>query len=101
MTQGRAVKTRPFFSQVETVSADKLGMEQLIYGVLSVIFFCLCCHLFIRNLTAPIPLLVTERVYARSAMQLGKVYKTLAWGTMSGFFLVVVIMSFSQVFTTL
>ncbi|MNL26528.1 hypothetical protein D3C87_1480570 [compost metagenome] len=76
-------------------------MEQLILTLLSVVFFCLCCDQFIKAVLAPIPLLKTERVYARAAMRLGKVYKSAAWGVMTGMFLVGTTISFYQVFTTL
>jgi hypothetical protein len=88
-------------SQVGTSSADKQIMEQIILTFLSVIFFCLCCDQFIKAVVSPIPLLKTERVYARAAMRLGKVYKSTAWGVMTGVFLVGTSYSFYSVFTTL
>lgn len=76
-------------------------MEQLLLGLISVTLFCLCCHQFIRVVVTPIPLLRTERPYARGAMQLGKFYKSLAWGTMTMAFLGGLVVSFHQVFVTL
>lgn len=76
-------------------------MEQELISLLSVLFFCVCCHQFIKTLVTPIPLLVTERPYARAAMQLGKFYKSMAWGMMTGVFLVALVISFKQVFMTL
>ncbi|HEY1079957.1 MAG TPA: hypothetical protein VGE46_07660 [Bdellovibrio sp.] len=76
-------------------------MEQEIISVLSVILFCGCCHQFIKSVVTPIPLLVTERPYARPAMQLGKFYKTMAWGAMTAVFLIALVISFKQVFLTL
>lgn len=80
---------------------DNSFMEIEIISLLSVIFFCLCCHQFIKTVVRPIPLLVTERPYARAAMQLGKFYKSVAWATMTGAFLMGLIFSFQQVFQTL
>lgn len=76
-------------------------MDQEILSVASVILFCLCCHQLIKTIVTPIPLLATERPFARAAMQLGKFYKSLAWGTMTGAFLLGLVFSFHQVFTTL
>lgn len=70
-------------------------------SLLSVIFFCLCCHQFIKTVVSPIPLLTTERPYAYAAMQFGKVYKATAWATMTGTFLLGLVYSFQQVFVTL
>ncbi|WP_415061492.1 hypothetical protein [Bdellovibrio sp.] len=80
---------------------EKKDMEQEILSLISVILFCGCCHQFIKSVLAPIPLLSTERPYARPAMQLGKFYKSAAWGTMTGVFLVGLVISFHQVFTAL
>ncbi|MBO9667216.1 MAG: hypothetical protein J7501_10440 [Bdellovibrio sp.] len=76
-------------------------MENEILTFLSVMLFCLCCRQFIKSVLAPIPLLANERPYARRAMQLGKGYKILAWGSMTGVFLMGTTVSFYQVFTTL
>lgn len=76
-------------------------MDQEILSVASVILFCLCCHQLIKTVVTPIPLLASERPYARSAMQLGKFYKSLAWAIMTFAFLLGLIYSFQQVFTTL
>lgn len=76
-------------------------MDQFILSLISVVLFCVCCHQFIRAIVQPIPLLATERPYARSAMQLGKFYKSLAWGTMTMSFLGGMIFSFQQIFFTL
>jgi hypothetical protein len=88
-------------SQAETVSADTYFMEYEILSILSVIFFCLCCHQFIKTVVKPIPWMATERPYARVAMQFGKVYKGFAWATMTGAFLMGLIFSFQQVFQAL
>ena len=48
-----------------------------------------------------IPALPSERAYAFSAMQVGKVYKVTAWGIMTGVFLLGVSVSFYQVFSSL
>ncbi|MGZ3772123.1 MAG: hypothetical protein ACXVCY_08430 [Pseudobdellovibrionaceae bacterium] len=76
-------------------------MDQEILSVASVILFCLCCHQFIKTIVTPIPLLAMERPYAFGAMQIGKFYKSLAWGTMTGAFLSALVFSFYQVFTAL
>lgn len=76
-------------------------MEQELLSVISVVLFCGCCHQFIKTVVTPIPLLPTERPYARSAMQLGKFYKSVAWGTMTAAFLGGLVISFHHVFTTL
>ena len=76
-------------------------MELEILSILSVIFFCLCAHQLIKTVVQPIPLLASERPYARAAMQLGKFYKSLAWGAMTAAFLVGLVFSFQQVFQTL
>lgn len=76
-------------------------MEHEILSLLSVILFCVCCHQLIKTVVTPIPLLSTERPYARAAMQLGKFYKSVAWGTMTGAFLGGLVMSFQQVFLTI
>ncbi|WP_374080309.1 hypothetical protein [Bdellovibrio bacteriovorus] len=76
-------------------------MDQELLSVISVILFCGCCHQFIKTIVTPIPLLSSERPYARAAMQLGKFYKSVAWGTMTGAFLVGLVFSFQQVFTAL
>lgn len=76
-------------------------MEQELISLLSVLLFCVCCHQFIKTVVTPIPLLATERPYARGAMQLGKFYKSVAWGLMTGVFLVALVISFKQVFMTL
>lgn len=76
-------------------------MDQEILSVLSVILFCFCCHQLIKTIVTPIPLLSIERPYAIAAMQLGKFYKATAWGAMTVAFLVGLIFSFYQVFTTL
>nr|BFD66787.1 hypothetical protein HAGR004_18090 [Bdellovibrio sp. HAGR004] len=81
--------------------AEEFGMEQLLLSLISVTLFCACCHQFIRTVLMPIPALATERAYARGAMQLGKFYKSLAWGTMTMAFLGGLIMSFQEVFFTL
>jgi hypothetical protein len=80
--------------------ADKFRMENAIISLASVIFFCFCCHQLLRSVTAPIPMLRTERPYARGAMQLGKFYKVCAWGGMTVAFLGSLVISFQQVFTT-
>ncbi|WII70956.1 hypothetical protein QJS83_10835 [Bdellovibrio sp. 22V] len=74
-------------------------MENALLSILSVILFCACCHQFIKTVVTPIPLLATERRYARAAMQLGKFYKSIAWGTMTATFLIGLVFSFQQVFT--
>jgi hypothetical protein len=76
-------------------------MEQAILSILSILFFCGCCYQLIKTIVTPIPLLASQRPYARSAMQLGKFYKALAWGTMTMVFLLGTTVSFYQVFTTL
>ncbi|KYG64011.1 hypothetical protein AZI86_14485 [Bdellovibrio bacteriovorus] len=76
-------------------------MELEILSLLSVIFFCLCSHQLIKTVVRPIPLLASERPYARAAMQLGKFYKSLAWGAMTAAFLMGLVFSFQQVFQTL
>jgi hypothetical protein len=75
-------------------------MENEVLTLISVVLFCLCCRQLIKAVTAPIPLLATERPYARSAMQLGKGYKVFAWASMTGVFLLGTTMSFYQVFMT-
>ncbi|AFY01585.1 hypothetical protein Bdt_1898 [Bdellovibrio bacteriovorus str. Tiberius] len=82
-------------------SAEEISMEQLILSLISVVLFCLCCHQFIRTMVKPIPVLASERPYARGAMQLGKFYKSMAWGTMTMAFLGGLVVSFQQVFLTL
>jgi hypothetical protein len=72
-----------------------------ILSVLSVIFFCLCCHQLLKAVTAPIPVLRTERPYARGAMVLGKTYKVISWASLTGSFLLGLVMSFYQVYTQL
>ena len=76
-------------------------MDNAILSILSVILFCGCCHQLIRTIVTPIPLLASERPYARAAMQVGKFYKSMAWGAMTGVFLMGLIVSFYQVFVTL
>lgn len=73
-------------------------MENEILSLASVFFFCVCCHQLIKAVVTPIPLLASERPYARPAMQLGKFYKVVAWGVMSGVFLMGLIYSFQKVF---
>lgn len=80
---------------------EETGMENEILSLFSVILFCACCHQFIKTVVTPIPLLATERPYARAAMQLGKFYKSVAWGTMTGAFLTALVISFQQVFVSL
>lgn len=86
---------------MKRIPADEVSMDQEILSVASVVLFCLCCHQLIKTVVTPIPLLVTERPYALAAMQLGKFYKSLAWGAMTMAFLLGLIFSFHQVFTTL
>ena len=76
-------------------------MEQSILSILSIILFCLCCRQFIKSVVTPIPMLASERPYARGAMQVGKVYKVMAWGSMTGVFLMGTAFSFYQVFNVL
>ncbi|WP_347357165.1 hypothetical protein [Bdellovibrio sp.] len=76
-------------------------MEQLLLSLISVTLFCACCHQFIRTVLRPIPVLAAERAYARGAMQLGKFYKSLAWGTMTMAFLGGLVVSFKEVFFAL
>lgn len=76
-------------------------MENELLTFISVVLFCLCCRQLIKSVTAPIPLLATERPYARRAMQLGKGYKVFAWASMTCVFLLGTTVSFYQVFTTL
>lgn len=76
-------------------------MEQEILSLISVILFCGCCHQFIKTMVTPIPLLASERPYARAAMQLGKFYKSVAWGSMTAAFLLGLVFSFQQVFTSI
>lgn len=76
-------------------------MDQEILSVASVILFCICCRQLIKTVVAPIPFLASERPYARSAMQLGKLYNSLAWAIMTFAFLLGLIFSFHQVFTTI
>ncbi|WP_295905006.1 hypothetical protein [uncultured Bdellovibrio sp.] len=76
-------------------------MEHELLSLISVVLFCGCCHQFIKTVVTPIPLLASERPYARAAMQLGKFYKSVAWGAMTGAFLVGLVVSFQQVFTAL
>jgi hypothetical protein len=76
-------------------------MENLMMSFISVILFCLCCRQLMRSFLSPIPILATDRPYARPAMQVGKFYKTLAWGVMTMSFLIGLVISFQQVFTTL
>ncbi len=72
-----------------------------ILSILSVILFCLCCHQLIKAVVTPIPLLPTERPYARGAMLVGKAYKVISWGTLTSTFLLGLVMSFYQVYTAL
>ncbi|QDK37730.1 hypothetical protein [Bdellovibrio sp. NC01] len=82
--------------------AEKFGMESsTILSVISIILFCACCRQFIKTVVTPIPLLASERPYARGAMQLGKFYKVIAWGSMTGVFLLGTSISFYQVFSSL
>ncbi|MEN0059045.1 MAG: hypothetical protein AAGB31_09435, partial [Bdellovibrio sp.] len=74
-------------------------MDHEVLSVLSVLFFCICCHQFIKTVVTPIPLLAAQRPYARAAMQLSKFYKSIAWAVMTGSFLLGLIYSFQQVFT--
>lgn len=76
-------------------------MENSILSVISILLFCLCCRQFIKTVVTPIPLFATERPYARGAMQLGKCYKVMAWGSMTGVFLMGTTLSFYQVFSSL
>lgn len=80
---------------------DLFHSEAEILSFLSVLFFCICCTQMIQTMTRPIPILVSDRPYARKAHQLEKFYKTLSWGIMSFVFLVGLVMSFYQVFTAL
>ncbi|WP_413584154.1 hypothetical protein [Bdellovibrio sp. HCB274] len=76
-------------------------METEILTFISVLLFCFCCRQLIHSVVKPIPLLASERPYARSAMQLGKGYKVMAWGLMTSVFMVGTAVSFYQVFTTI
>lgn len=75
-------------------------MEHMILSLFSILLFCLCCHQFIKTVVTPVPLMRIERAYARGAMQLGKGYKIMAWGSMTAVFLGSLVISFSEVFTT-
>jgi hypothetical protein len=72
-----------------------------ILSLISVFMFCVCCHQLIKSIVTPIPLLRTERAYARGAMLLGKTYKVLSWGALTTSFLLGLIISFYQVYTQL
>lgn len=72
-----------------------------ILSVISVVMFCLCCHQLIKSVVRPIPILRTERPYARGAMVLGKAYKIISWGTLTSSFLLALVISFYQVYTEL
>lgn len=86
---------------MRSVFAEGQSMEHEILSLISIIFFCVCCHQFIKTVVTPIPLLASERPFARSAMQLGKFYKATAWGVMTGAFLMGLVLSFKQVFFSL
>lgn len=76
-------------------------MVSEIISLFSVIFFCLCCHQLIKNVVTPVPLLRSERPYARGAMLLGKAYKVFSWGALTASFLLGLVISFYQVYTQL
>jgi hypothetical protein len=88
-------------SQVEAFPTDKLPMVTEILSVISVLMFCLCCHQLIKASLQPIPILRTERPYARGAMLLGKTYKIISWAALTGSFLAGLVISFYRVYTEL
>jgi hypothetical protein len=66
-------------------------------SLISVILFCLSARQFLKNALAPIPI-YNSSPYAKTALRMAKVYKTLSWGTMCGCFMLGLVMSFYQVF---
>lgn len=73
-------------------------MNSYALSLMTVVFFCACAHQFIRTVTAPVPIF-NNTEYTKSALRVAKAYKALAWGVMTGAFLLGLVISFYQVFT--
>lgn len=76
------------------------GSSLLFMSLLSVVLFCGCCSMFLREITKPLPF-INQTGYARSALQVSKTYKIFSWGSLTAFFLVGLVMSFIEVFARL
>lgn len=76
-------------------------MTSAILSTLSVVLFCVTCRQLVKTAMTPIPISRVDRPYARGAMLIDKTYKILAWGSLTGSFLLGLVMSFYQVYTQL
>lgn len=72
-------------------------MNIYLLSLLSVIFFCLCAHQFMKAVLKPIPLF-NNTSHSKAALRVEKFYKSLSWGLMTASFLLALVISFSQVF---
>jgi amino acid permease len=72
-------------------------MSEMILSILSVCFFCLCCHQLIRSVMAPIPVF-NETSFNKTALKLSKGYRVFSWSLMTLAFLVGLSVSFYQIY---
>lgn len=75
-------------------------VSMMILSLISVLLFCACCHLFLREVTRPVPV-INHSHYAKSALRVAKAYKAFSWGVLMIVFLVGLVMSFAEVFARL
>lgn len=87
-------------SQVKTKMTDQCNMGSFLLAFLAVTLFCLCAHQFIKNMIMPIPVMNHTR-YKKAALRLEKSYKVFSWGVMTFLFLMGLVVSFYQVYTSL
>ncbi len=74
-------------------------MNTMIISILSVVLFCACCFKLLQAITYRVPLF-NQSPYAKAALRVEKAYKVFAWTIMTGFFLFSLVISFTQVFTS-
>lgn len=84
----------------EKTSSDNQSMNLMIISFLGVVFFCLCCLKLMQALTTRIPVF-NHSGFAKAALRVERGYRIAAWSMMTLFFLSVLVVSFSQVFTEL
>lgn len=73
---------------------------QVIYPVLTVVLFTGSCYAFIRSVLKPVPVL-HRGSYSLLALRLKKTYAIFSWGLLTFVFMLGLVVSFYDVYTTL
>lgn len=77
-----------------------LAQFQVIYPILTVMLFTGSSYAFIRSLLKPIPAL-NRGSYSVLALRLRKTYAVFSWGLLTFVFMIGLVISFYDVYTTL